>query len=377
MKSAEVEAARRRISQRSSLMDPMLMIGMQNLPTNSFSFNEEPMTSKMIGISQSFPFFGKLSTEQSIAEKEVNSMQENTAEEENKLRRDIRLAYFDIAHLEKSVETNRHHITTISELIELSEHSLAVAKATQQEVLALKLEKAETESTIAEEESMINMRLADLSGASNMVISGVQYDETSELSNFTYSIGLLDSLAWVFRPSLLALFSETEQSAFEIERARLLKYPDFSVGLNYMQRDAIGGMKQSDMLSAQLSFNLPVFSGKLNDAVAEQEALRTAKREEMNAMKLEIHSMLFSLLKRMDGIRKQYQILKEEILPLSDLSLSTSRTNYQNNKASLSEVLRSELSILHQLHEKYQLQAEYDKAIAQIEYLSGTDLMTR
>src|SRR5450631_3133923 len=60
MKSAEVEAARRRISQRSSLMDPMMMIGVQNLPTNSFSFNEEPMTSKMIGISQSFPFFGKL-----------------------------------------------------------------------------------------------------------------------------------------------------------------------------------------------------------------------------------------------------------------------------------------------------------------------------
>ena len=376
-KSAEVEAARRRISQRSSLMDPMLMLGVQNLPTNSFRFDEEPMTSKMIGVSQSFPFFGKLRTEQSIAEKEVSSLQENTAEEENRLRRDIRLAYFDIAHLQKSVETNRHHLNILAELIELSEHSLAVAKGTQQEILALKLENAETDSRVAEEESMINMRLADLSGASNMVITAVQYDETPELSQFSYSIGLLDSLASVFRPALLALFSETELSTFAIERARLLKYPDFSVGLSYMQRDAVAGMRQSDMLSAQISFNLPVFSHKLNDAVAEQEALRTAKHEEINAMKLEIHTMLGSLLKRMEGIRKEYQILKDEILPLSDLSLSTSRTNYQNNKATLNEVLRSELAILHQLHEKYQLQAEYDKAIAQIEYLTGIDLITR
>ena len=79
----------------------------------------------------------------------------------------------------------------------------------------------------------------------------------------------------------------------------------------------------------------------------------------------------------MDGIRKEYLILKEQILPLSDLSLSTSRSNFQNNKASLEEVLRSELTILHLLHEKFQLEAEYEKAIAQIEYLTGVDLITK
>jgi len=377
MKSAEVEAARRRISMRSTLMDPMLMIGVQNLPTNSFRFDEEMMTSKMVGVSQILPFFGKLSTEESIARQEVGTLQENTAEEENRLRRDIRLAFFDIAHLEKSVETNRQHIKTLNELIDLSEHSLAVAKGTQHDVLALKLEKAQTESTIADQESMINMRLADLSGASNLTINAVSYDENSQLTPFPYSIGLLDSLASVFRPALLAMYSQTEQSAFEIERARLMKYPDFSLGLIYMQRDAIGGMKQSDMMTAQLSFNLPIFSRKLGDAVAEQEAMRTARQEETSAMKLEIHAMLGSLLGRVGGLRKEYQILSSEILPLSDQSLATSRANYQNNKVELGEVLRTELAILHQLHQKYQLQAEYDKTIAQIEYLIGVDLITR
>ncbi len=41
--------------QAGALPDPMLMMGVQNLPTNSFSFNKELMTSKMIGLSQTFP----------------------------------------------------------------------------------------------------------------------------------------------------------------------------------------------------------------------------------------------------------------------------------------------------------------------------------
>jgi outer membrane protein TolC len=187
----------------------------------------------------------------------------------------------------------------------------------------------------------------------------------------------LDSLASLHRPALLAMYSETEQSGFEIERARLLKYPDFSIGLFYMQRDAIAAMRQADMVSAQLSFNLPIFSHKLNDAVSEQEAMRTAKHEEINAMKLEIHTMLESLLRKMEGISSEYFILKQEILPLSLLSLATSRSNLQNGKATLNEVLRSELAILHYQHSQYQLQADYNKAIAQIEFLIGIDLITK
>lgn len=376
-RSAEVDAARLRISQRSSLADPMAMVGVVNLPTNSFRFDEEPMTSKMIGISQTFPFFGKLSTERSIAEKEVYSLEENSAEEENRLRRDIRLAFYDIYHLEQSIEINRNHLKSISELIDLSEHALAVGKGTQQDILALKLENAETRLRIPEEESMISMRLADLSGASNMVITQVRSDTASELPQFSNDIGQLDSLALLHRPALLAMYSETEQSGFEIERARLLKYPDFSISLFYMQRDAIAAMRQADMVSAQLSFNLPVFSHKLSDAVSEQEAMRTAKHEEINAMKLEIHTMIKSLLRKMEGIASEYHILRYEILPLSTLSLATSRSNLQNGKATLNEVLRSELAILHYLHSKYQLQADYNKAIAQIEYLTGVDLITR
>ena len=61
MLKAKRNAAYSRIDQNSKLPDPVLTLGLLNLPTNSFSFDQDPMTKKSIGLLQSFPFPGKLS----------------------------------------------------------------------------------------------------------------------------------------------------------------------------------------------------------------------------------------------------------------------------------------------------------------------------
>jgi len=56
--------------QASALEDPMLEFGIVNLPTN-FSFRDEDMTMKEIGVSQRFPFPGKRPLMREMAEKEA------------------------------------------------------------------------------------------------------------------------------------------------------------------------------------------------------------------------------------------------------------------------------------------------------------------
>ena len=48
------------ISVAGALDDPRLGIGVANLPTDTFSFNQEPMTQKQLFIAQKFPWFGEL-----------------------------------------------------------------------------------------------------------------------------------------------------------------------------------------------------------------------------------------------------------------------------------------------------------------------------
>ena len=74
------EAGRERVPQAGALPDPMLMMGVQNLPTNSFSFSQDFMTSKMIGLSQTFPFFGKRGLLREAAADEAQALLEDHQE---------------------------------------------------------------------------------------------------------------------------------------------------------------------------------------------------------------------------------------------------------------------------------------------------------
>jgi hypothetical protein len=50
MLQAKLEAAKNKIPQNSNLPDPQIKLGLVNMPVNSFSFTQEPMTGKMISL---------------------------------------------------------------------------------------------------------------------------------------------------------------------------------------------------------------------------------------------------------------------------------------------------------------------------------------
>ncbi|MCF8414242.1 MAG: hypothetical protein K9G44_12550, partial [Melioribacteraceae bacterium] len=67
MLEAKWETAKNRIPQNSNLPDPTLTFGIANLPINSFSFSQEPMTGKFLALSQGIPFPGKLESSEKVA----------------------------------------------------------------------------------------------------------------------------------------------------------------------------------------------------------------------------------------------------------------------------------------------------------------------
>ncbi|HET7604204.1 MAG TPA: hypothetical protein VFK36_14360, partial [Gemmatimonadales bacterium] len=68
--TARVKAAQMRIGPAGTRPDPMFMAGVQNFPVSEPGFADF-MTMKMVGISQTFPFPGKLSLQTRAAEDEV------------------------------------------------------------------------------------------------------------------------------------------------------------------------------------------------------------------------------------------------------------------------------------------------------------------
>jgi cobalt-zinc-cadmium efflux system outer membrane protein len=396
MKAAELEASRNRLAMKSTLMNPMLMLGVQGLPTD-FRFNEEPMTGKVIGLTQEFPFPGKLAAERALAAQDTTTSLYNLAEQRNALAREIKYAYFDLYHLEKSNEAYAHHVRVLDQLIEASEARLAANRGTAQDVLSLKLEQATTKGQIIDGTSMVAMRIADLIDATGHSIPDGARVMRLDMPAFHYSISTLDSLAQSNRPLVQSTLSQAEQSTLQLTRSALERYPDFSVSLMYMQRSALSAnspmnptnteaasmlgvpamaMPQSDLLSATVSVTLPIRSEARHQAIGEAEAMRDMKEAETSSVLLSVYAALVSNLAKLEALREQHDLITSEVLPLIETSEQTSNARLAAGNATIEDVLRNDITLLHRQHDLYAIEAEYNKTIAAIEFLVGTSLVT-
>ena len=81
--------------QAGALEDPMLGLGIVNLPTN-FSFSDEDMTMKEVSVSQKVPFPGKRGLMRGMTEKEADAAAIDIAEVADRIAREVKTAYYEL-----------------------------------------------------------------------------------------------------------------------------------------------------------------------------------------------------------------------------------------------------------------------------------------
>lgn len=398
MAEAEAEAARRMISMRSTWMDPMVTLGVSNLPTGSFAFDQDMMTSKSIGIEQQIPFPGKLSAGRAAAEQRVAIAELKIAEKQNALRRDVTIAYYDLYPLRKRIEAYQEHLEDLNEIAAIVKTRFEGGGATQQDMIRIELRRSEIERQILRERSMLSMKLAELRRFVDKP-TDIITPAVLGLPAIDLTIQQLDSIAQSDRPYLKAISAEATRYQLEYERTRLERYPDVSVMLMYMQRDELaagalmnpivednsGGhgttttttmaLPLDDMLSLSVSFPLPLgLGGKQVDAEGELLAMKSMQLSERESMSRMIRAMIDGRLAELRALREQYQLMTDVTLPTLELSLETAVINYQNFNTDIVSILSAELDLLHRAEESFQLAADYHKALAELEYLTGAEL---
>ena len=100
---AKKQAAKNKIPQFSNLPDPMLTLGFRNMPTSSFSFSEDPMSQKTIGITQSFPFPGRLSAKEDVAAIDTSIINQEIKDSENEIRKLVSKAYYNLIYYRRAI----------------------------------------------------------------------------------------------------------------------------------------------------------------------------------------------------------------------------------------------------------------------------------
>lgn len=370
------EASRTRISQQEALPDPTLGLNLMNLPVNSFVLDQEPMTGKQITLMQMFPFPGKLNLKGDIArsESEINFQQHR--ELQNQLIKKTKQAYYDFFYVDRALATVANNQELLIEFVEIAETRYSVGKGLQQDVLRAQV----TLSKMIDRELRLRQQKEVLQAHINALINEpvdtpIGHPVTPELKEWSTELSSLVARADSSSPMLAAWKAVVQRSQQKVDLALRDRYPDFTVGVAYTQRNELqNGMPGYDFVSAMFNVTIPLFHNKKQDKKVQETRIQQSSMEyRYQNVKNSIEQMLQQSLADLEKNRRLIDLYETGIIPQAEESLESSMGGYQNDRVDFLSLLDSELTLFQFQLDYHRFVADYHKAMAEIEALIGTE----
>ena len=172
-------------------------------------------------------------------------------------------------------------------------------------------------------------------------------------------------------PSIKNIEQKIRATSKNIALAKQKYKPQFAVNVTYGSReDAINGNERTDLVSAGVTFDLPIFTSNKQDKDLEAAIFKTksVKTEKFLQFRKLISSFetLKSALNRLKLRKNLYQ---NELLPQMNEQAEASLSAYTNDDGDFSEVVRSRISELNAKIDDLDINVEIQKNIIKLNYL--------
>lgn len=378
LKSSESrwQVFRNRIPQARALDDPMLMLKIQNgIVTDPLNFHRDPMTQKVIGISQQLPFWGKRDLKEEVAAKEAESYRWQVEERKLELGRMVAETYYQIYFTDKSEEIVDKNVKILDDFITLAETKYSVGQGSQQDVFKSQVER----SKMLDLKISLEQARKSLVATLNALLYRSPETPVGRIPDFDItpvdlSAKELRETAYDKRPQIKSLQAVIDKGEAGNRLAKKEFYPDFNVSFEYMQREQAPGSDGSDMYTLGITFNLPVQQERRHAMVAESDSETRMATEELNSFKNSIGSSISDILAQMERRKKLIDLYMTGIIPQAEQSLESATIGYRVNKVDFLTLLDSRVTLFNYEREYYDSLADYQVKRAQLEALVGKEL---
>jgi outer membrane protein TolC len=370
----ETEAASQRVRPAGALEDPMLEAGLLNVPIQSGRLDREDMTMKMLGVSQKLPYPGKRALREQVAAKDAESVKYGLRETANRIVRDVKLAYFDLALVGETLRQLQNNRLVLEQFLRIAEGRYASGQATQADVL-----KAQTQLGRMTEELLRMERERPVMEAELLRLLGRRENaapiaaELPGIGDGAFSLEALQQAALRERPQLLGLQSVIDRSAKTLELARKEAQPDFDLRFAYGQRERNQmGLPREDLVSLTVAMNLPVWrQDKIGPRIAEAQAMREQTLEVHQAQQNEVLTRLRQQVAIAEQSRKSVRLYETGILPQARLAVEASLSGYKVSRVDPLMLLDSQMTLFNYEISRAKELVNFNKALAEIELLTG------
>lgn len=403
---ARVSAARARISPAGLLPDPMLMLGIQNLPLGAMrsasdpamgNGGPDPMTMKMIGVEQRIPYPGKLALSRRAAERGVEAAEASLLAAEWQVASDVRASYYELVFVDRALDLVEHNHRVLSDLVAVTETRYGVGTAGQQDVLRARVEVTRLAESAVVLRERRRAALARLNAVLDrpletpvsrpalpaVIARAAVADSASRIQFISAELGAraagspLPPLAQLQERAAAKAPAVREQDArIAAQRERLALaqrdyLPDFDVSLQYGQRSGY-----PDMLTAVVSLSVPLHKRRRQDQlVLEARAELAAQESERHARGNEIRAEVAGLYSELERQRAQLALYVRAIIPQGRAALASALASYQAGRVEFLTVLENQATLFNYETEYFRTLTDFATTLAALERLVGEEVL--
>jgi outer membrane protein TolC len=372
--AARAKAFKTRIPAASALPDPKLGFAVQSLPTDSFAFDQEPMTQKQIFVEQTVPWLSKLELRsETAAGKAVQKMAELKAIR-LELAREVAVAWYELGYVAESQQINNEMFELVRRIRRDAESRYAVGRGQQQDIFQAEVELSGLKDEAIRLETLrksIEDRLHELTNRERYR----SLEPPSQLPepDFRFSAPALAENALVQNPKLRELKAAIDSARAETGLAEKEFYPDFNVRLSYGQRDQDRtGRELPDFFSVAVALDIPLWHKKkqsieLAAAMDDQRSVQSRYQDLKSRLPYTIHS----LTSKIDDTRRRYRLYTDELIPQAEQRARSALDAYQVNNVEFDTMIKARIQVLKYKQEARRLFYTTYQKRAEIEALIG------
>ena len=367
-------------SQVSALPDPMLQLGLMNMPTDSFDFDQEPMTQIQFGVTQAIPFPGKLSLRKEAAEYRAGAAAHSVDGMRLGLINTVREAWWQLYYLDRALETTINNQSLLRQFIEVAITKYETGKGLQQDVLLAQLELSKLV------DQHIQLRALRLRQSIKLNILMNTQPNQSLLLPSQVSKQLPDIKAEAFyyehaessRPLLKQAEQQLASAQSQLDLAKRDRYPDFSLGLTYGDRQGSNslpmGGSRSDFLSLMIGVKIPLYAGaKQSKAIKQRSSELQQNRYALLDDKLKVMAEISNAVTDYQRSREQFTLFDKGIVPQARQTVESMLAGYQVNQVDFLNLVRSQITLFNYELQYWKTLSEAKQALSSLEAAVGED----
>jgi len=358
-------------AQAVSLPDPRLNAGyfFENVETRV-----GPQVGKY-GVSQKFPFFGKLKLKGKIALRERDiTFQEYKAIEQEVIK-ELKHAYFDLYWIRESTAITEDIKGLLNELEKVAQSKYSTGIASQQDVMKAQVEISKLLAklyTLSEREVTLQEKINTL--LNRPIETPIGIIKIFELTAFPYNLQELIDLSDEYRQELKAASLNIDKHTNIVSLKKKDYFPDFTLGVDFFDVDAGHTSATDDGQDAwmgKLSINLPIWLGRIKAGVNEAKYKLGASENVYDDVKNRVSFQLKDAFFKLKTAEDLVNLYKDALIPQAEVSLKASQAGYETGKTDFLNLIDSERVLLNFEIAYYRAVADYEKSIADLERAVG------